>query len=90
MLRRRQEKEREGESGGYFPRWTRTLKAGREGLRVLEDTARFVWNDRSLFESLREARHGLDRATRAAYPNLVNGRGGRGGHGPPHGRGKIP
>lgn len=50
------------------------LNRAREGLRVLEDTARFVWNDRSLFESLRGARHGLDRATRAAYPKLVSGR----------------
>ena len=50
------------------------LNRAREGLRVLEDTARFVWNDRPLFESLREARHGLDRATRAAYPQLVSGR----------------
>lgn len=50
------------------------LNRAREGLRVLEDTARFVWNDRSLFESLREARHGLDRATRTAYPKLVSGR----------------
>lgn len=50
------------------------LNRAREGLRVLEDTARFVWNDRPLFTSLRAARHGLDRATRAAYPKLLSGR----------------
>lgn len=50
------------------------LNRAREGLRVLEDTARFVWEDRSLFAALRRSRHGLDRATRAAYPRLVVGR----------------
>ncbi|MBK8575102.1 MAG: hypothetical protein IPN90_05290 [Elusimicrobia bacterium] len=50
------------------------LNRAREGLRVLEDTARFVWEDQSLFKSLRQCRHELDRATRSAYPNLVGGR----------------
>ncbi|MBP9699429.1 MAG: thiamine phosphate synthase, partial [Elusimicrobia bacterium] len=50
------------------------LNRAREGLRVLEDTARFVWDDRALFSSLRRARHGLDKATRSAYPRLVAGR----------------
>jgi thiamine-phosphate pyrophosphorylase len=50
------------------------LNRAREGVRVLEDTARFVWDDRALFSSLRAARHGLDLATRAAYPQLVGGR----------------
>ncbi len=50
------------------------VNRAREGLRVLEDTARFVWNAAPLFSSLRDARHGVDRATRSAYPKLVNGR----------------
>lgn len=50
------------------------LNRAREGLRVLEDTARFVWDDRPLFMSLRQSRHALDRATRSAYPKLVGGR----------------
>ncbi|MBK8871245.1 MAG: hypothetical protein KBG07_06940 [Elusimicrobia bacterium] len=50
------------------------LNRAREGLRVLEDTARFVWDDRALFSALRRARHGLDKATRSAYPRLVAGR----------------
>lgn len=50
------------------------MNRAREGLRVLEDTARFVWDDRPLFMSLRQSRHGLDRATRSAYPKLVRGR----------------
>jgi thiamine-phosphate pyrophosphorylase len=50
------------------------LNRAREGLRVLEDTARFVWDDRGLFTVLRKARHDLDKATRSAYPHLVAGR----------------
>jgi hypothetical protein len=50
------------------------LNRAREGLRVLEDTARFVWKDRVLFGSLRGARHDLDTLTRTAYPQLVGGR----------------
>jgi thiamine-phosphate pyrophosphorylase len=50
------------------------LNRAREGLRVLEDTARFVWDDRALFEALRDARHRLDRVTRRSYPRLVAAR----------------
>jgi thiamine-phosphate pyrophosphorylase len=50
------------------------LNRAREGLRVLEDTARFVWNSPGLFRSLRDMRHELDRVTRAAYPRLVEAR----------------
>ncbi|HRY30527.1 MAG TPA: thiamine phosphate synthase, partial [Elusimicrobiota bacterium] len=44
------------------------------GLRVLEDTARFVWETSSLFRKLREIRHALDRTTRSAYPTLLAAR----------------
>lgn len=50
------------------------LNRAREGIRVLEDTARFVWEDKKLFAELRALRHGLDEATRSAYPRLVASR----------------
>ncbi|MCX5778616.1 MAG: hypothetical protein NTU66_05300 [Elusimicrobia bacterium] len=43
----------------------------REGLRVIEDTARFVLGNASLYKKLRALRHRVDRITRAAYPVLV-------------------
>ncbi len=50
------------------------LNRAREGLRVLEDTARFVWRRENLFRVFRAARHDLDKATRAAYPRLLAAR----------------
>lgn len=50
------------------------LNRAREGLRVLEDTARLVWDDEKLFAELRSLRHALDKVTRAAYPKLVAAR----------------
>ncbi|MES1167068.1 MAG: hypothetical protein ABUL68_03620, partial [Pseudomonadota bacterium] len=50
------------------------LNRAREGLRVLEDTARLVWEDKKLFQEFRSLRHGLDETTRAAYPKLVAAR----------------
>lgn len=50
------------------------LNRAREGLRVLEDSARFVWNSPGLFRSLRDMRHALDAVARAAYPKLVAAR----------------
>lgn len=50
------------------------LNRAREGLRVLEDTARFVWDSPGLFRSLRDMRHSLDEVTRKAYPDLVSAR----------------
>ena len=47
---------------------------GREGLRVLEDTARFLWNDDKKARTLRRLRHGLDKTCRAVYPTLVAAR----------------
>lgn len=43
----------------------------REGLRVIEDTARFVFDDERLYKKLRGLRHDVDRITRDAYPALV-------------------
>jgi thiamine-phosphate pyrophosphorylase len=50
------------------------LNRAREGLRVLEDTARLVWEDKRLFEELRSSRHALDQITRRAYPRLIQAR----------------
>ncbi len=50
------------------------LNRAREGLRVLEDTARFVWNDSALFRKFRAERHGLDLVTRKFYPELLRSR----------------
>ncbi len=67
------------------PRVLRLLDANlnrcREGLRVLEDTARFVWNDEALFKEFRTSRHALDMLTRALYPQLVSARDSQGDHG---------
>src|SRR5262245_58214253 len=50
------------------------LNRAREGLRVLEDTARFIDNKPTAFRALRSARHALDKATRRAYPRLLAAR----------------
>lgn len=50
------------------------LNRAREGLRVLEDTARFVWNHAELFRRFRAERHRLDHLTRKFYPALVRSR----------------
>lgn len=50
------------------------LNRAREGLRVLEDTARFVWNNKKFFEELRTSRHLLDSLTRGFYPELLKSR----------------
>lgn len=50
------------------------LNRCREGLRVLEDTARFVRNDARFFRTFRSLRHKLDVITRWLYPELVAAR----------------
>jgi thiamine-phosphate pyrophosphorylase len=50
------------------------LNRAREGLRVLEDTARLIWEEKTLFEKFRASRHALDQITRRAYPRLVQAR----------------
>jgi len=46
----------------------------REGLRILEDTARFVWDDASGARALRKLRHSLDSLVRAHYKKLLAAR----------------
>lgn len=50
------------------------LNRAREGLRVIEDTARFVTGSGKAFKELRGARHTLDRITRGMYPELLRQR----------------
>lgn len=50
------------------------LNRCREGLRVLEDTARFIFGDAAFFRSFRRERHKLDLLTRRLYPELVHAR----------------
>ncbi len=46
----------------------------REGLRVLEDTARFILNRPDASRALRALRHGLDSLVRLHYRTLLQGR----------------
>jgi thiamine-phosphate pyrophosphorylase len=57
------------------------LNRAREGIRVIEDTARLVWNDKKLFSSLRSLRHMLDMRTRAIYGEIVSARDARADNG---------
>src|ERR1044071_6481170 len=50
------------------------LNRAREGLRVVEDTARFLWNDSGLYRRLRRLRHDLHRITAARYKDLLKSR----------------
>ena len=44
----------------------------REGLRVLEDSARFVMNKPVLYKKLRSLRHSVDKLTRNIYPEMLS------------------
>lgn len=50
------------------------INRAREGLRVLEDAARFIFNDRETTENLRSCRHALDKSVRNIYPQLIKAR----------------
>src|SRR5437762_1803746 len=50
------------------------LNRAREGLRVVEDTARFLWNDSRLYRRLRKLRHDLHKITAAKYKDLLGSR----------------
>lgn len=64
----------EGRGEGIWRLLDANLNRCREGLRVLEDTARFVWKNKKLFHRLRSERHLLDRLTRKFYPELLSSR----------------
>lgn len=50
------------------------LNRAREGVRVVEDAARFHLNDTVLYRRLRQSRHDLDRIARRRYRDLVGSR----------------
>ena len=50
------------------------LNRAREGLRVVEDAARFILNDKSLYRRVRALRHRLEVATRSRYRDLLESR----------------
>ena len=50
------------------------LNRAREGLRVVEDTARFIWSDAAAYRRLRRIRHELHDLTKGAYRALVAAR----------------
>ncbi|MBN1823086.1 MAG: hypothetical protein JW803_02070 [Endomicrobiales bacterium] len=57
------------------------LNRSREGLRVVEDTLRFVLEKKALYKKVRSLRHELDAVTRAIYPKLLSARDSRGDSG---------
>lgn len=50
------------------------LNRAREGLRVIEDGARFIFNDKKLTGEIGKLRHGLDIISRKVYPELIGAR----------------
>lgn len=58
----------------YLRLFDANLNRAREGLRVVEDTARFVLEMPALYKQLRSVRHRLERATRRIYPLLLRER----------------
>ena len=58
----------------YFRIFDANLNRAREGLRVIEDTARFVVGNKNGYKKIRLLRHHIDKITRAIYPNLLRER----------------
>jgi thiamine-phosphate pyrophosphorylase len=50
------------------------LNRCREGLRVVEDSLRFVLDDKTLYKKIRDIRHNVDKILRAKYGELINER----------------
>lgn len=50
------------------------LNRAREGLRVIEDVARFLYSDKELCQRIRSLRHNLSDITKSVYPRLVKSR----------------
>ena len=47
------------------------LNRCREGLRVVEDTARFILEEKNIYKNIRSLRHKLEGLTRDIYPELL-------------------
>lgn len=58
----------------YLRLFDANLNRCREGLRVIEDTARFVLRRDAVYRKARAMRHAADAATRKIYPKLLAGR----------------
>ncbi|MCB4791723.1 MAG: thiamine-phosphate pyrophosphorylase [Elusimicrobia bacterium] len=50
------------------------LNRCREGLRVIEDTLRFILDDGKLYKKVRSLRHKLETGTKKLYPELISNR----------------
>ena len=50
------------------------LNRAREGLRVIEDIARFLYDDKKLSQKIRNLRHNLTNVTKSTYPRLLKSR----------------
>jgi thiamine-phosphate pyrophosphorylase len=50
------------------------LNRAREGLRIIEDVVRFLYNDKELSRKLRNIRHELSIITGKIYPRLLKSR----------------
>jgi thiamine-phosphate pyrophosphorylase len=74
MKRSCQSKISDDASVRYYRVFDANLNRSREGLRVIEDTARFVLEDAQLYKQARSLRHRLDKATRKIYTVLLHER----------------
>ena len=50
------------------------INRAREGLRVIEDGARFIFNDKKLTNQIKKIRHNVDIISRRVYPELISAR----------------
>lgn len=50
------------------------LNRAREGLRVIEDGARFIFNDKKLTGQLKKMRHSLSMIAAKVYPEVITAR----------------
>jgi len=58
----------------YFRLFDANANRCREGLRVIEDTARFVLGSEFLYKKARKLRHSVDKITRSLHFDLVRKR----------------
>lgn len=58
----------------FFRLFDANINRCREGLRVIEDTARFVLGKEGIYKKLRKLRHRVDKMSREIYSELLDGR----------------
>ncbi len=59
------------DGAAYYRVIDANLNRCREGLRVIEDTARFVLDLGAVYKKVRTLRHAVERLTRRMYPELL-------------------